>query len=264
MRSKLIIAEGLPCSGKSRTARYIAEHVGGRYFDEGCGCHPADHEDAAFVSEAALAEMADTERCEILAAGEKYRGGLVVPLRKFSGELFDKLLRTKIYDVLDWETESTLMLEKWERFAQAAAAGEDVYVFNCVLLQNPMCETMMRFDFPIEKSRAFIGEIAQIIEPLSPAVVYLDNADIAGCIKAALPERGEDWLNAVIGYHCSGGYGRANGLAGFKGYISALEERRRRELAILKGLPVKALTLRDPQADRTVAYRAIDEFLKGI
>lgn len=264
MRSKLIIAEGLPCSGKSRTAQYIAERLGGKYFDEGCGCHPADHEDAAFVSEAALAEMTETERGAILAAGEKYRGGLVVPLREFSGGLFDKLLLTKIYDVLDWETESALMLEKWERFAQAAAARDDVYVFNCVLLQNPMCETMMRFDFPLEKSRTFIDEIVKIIEPLSPAVVYLDNADIAGCIKAALPERGEDWLNAVIGYHCSGGYGRTNGLSGFEGYISALEERRRRELAILESLPVKALTLRDPQIDWAGAYRAIDEFLKDI
>ena len=34
---KLIIVEGLPCSGKSTTGRYIADALGMTYFDEGTG-----------------------------------------------------------------------------------------------------------------------------------------------------------------------------------------------------------------------------------
>ena len=40
---RLIIVEGLPCSGKSTTARYIAEKLGYIYVDEGTCNHPADY-----------------------------------------------------------------------------------------------------------------------------------------------------------------------------------------------------------------------------
>ena len=53
MSAKLYIVEGLPCSGKSTTARHIAERVGGLYFDEGCGNHPAYFEFDAFVPDGA-------------------------------------------------------------------------------------------------------------------------------------------------------------------------------------------------------------------
>jgi len=38
----------------------------------------------------------------------------------------------------------------------------------------------------------------------------------------------------------------------------------RSKLIIAEGLPLKTLTLSDPQADWASAYRAIDDFLKGI
>ena len=52
--TRLYIVEGLPCSGKSSTARHIADVLtaAGRqvnYMDEGTGRHPADYEFHAFV-----------------------------------------------------------------------------------------------------------------------------------------------------------------------------------------------------------------------
>jgi len=253
--TRLYIVEGLPCSGKSTTAGYIAKLTGGRMYDENCGCHPADYEFSAFIPDSA--NFSRQERAIMEAFVEKQSGGIVVPLDKLSGELFDKALRFKIYDFLNWETERPVMLRKWRKFAENA--GDSVYVFNCVLLQNPMCETMMHFNFPPSISLAYIREICEIIRPLEPTVVYLESTDISGNIKKALPERGEEWLNAVIDYHCNGGYGTANGLAGFDGYISALEERQRRELEFLPQLPVKSLILEAPQNNWSAAYRRIDE-----
>ena len=51
--TKLYIVEGLPCSGKSTAAAYIAQRTGGKLFDEGCGNHPADYEFSAFIPDGA-------------------------------------------------------------------------------------------------------------------------------------------------------------------------------------------------------------------
>lgn len=257
MGAKLYIVEGLPCSGKSTTARYIAGRAGGRFFDEDCAEHPADYTFHAFIPDGA-GGFIPAESAKLRDKGTPQTGGIVVPLGGLSGELFDKALKFKIYDFLDWQTERPVMLQKWRDFA---AGADGTYVFNCVLMQNPMCETMMRFDMTTEQSLGFIREICAEIQPLDPVVIYLKSTDPAALVKAALPERGNDWLNAVIDYHCNGAYGRSAGLNGFDGYIAALRERQRRELEMLPKLPVKYTILDDPQSDWERVYRKIGEFL---
>lgn len=139
------------------------------------------------------------------------------------------------YDFPDFETERRNILEKWREFA-GSANPNTVYVFNCVLLQNPMCETMMRFGMAESESRTYISEIVEIIRPLSPVVIYIDLPDVKGTVDGVLEERGECWLNAVIDYHTSQGYGKRNHLTGYEGYIKCLEERKARELNILQAL----------------------------
>lgn len=159
-------------------------------------------------------------------------------------------------------TQQTTRSTRSFRTARDFAAGADgTYVFNCVLMQNPMCETMMRFGMTTEQSLGFIREICAEIQPLDPVVIYLKSTDPAALMKAALPERGNDCLNAVIYYHCNGAYGRFAGLNGFDGYIAALRERQRRELEMLPKLPVKNTILDDPQSDWERVYQKIGEFL---
>ena len=102
-----------------------------------------------------------------------------------------------------------LMLDKWRAFV-SSSEKDTAYVFNCVLLQNPMCETMMRFNFPKEASEAYIRQIAGIIRPMEPAVIYLQNSDIAPSVERASRER-PGWLDAVIDYHVNGKYGKSIG-----------------------------------------------------
>ena len=257
---RLILTEGLPCSGKSTAAKYIADALSMTFVDEGTGRHPADYENHAFLTEAEFADFLpqiedEDDRRDFCAESVCVPGGVVSPLYELLPETqFSYLLQRKIYDFLPWETEKPLMLDKWRTFAENT---EENYVFNCVFLQNPMCETMMRFDMTQAESAAFIGEIADIIRPLKPFVVYLKTDCIADRIRAALPERGEEWLRAVIDYHCGGAYGKAHALTGFDGYIAALEERQRRELAILKGLGLPYVIAENPQKDWDAAYAEI-------
>ncbi|MCI7691925.1 MAG: GNAT family N-acetyltransferase [Oscillospiraceae bacterium] len=146
------------------------------------------------------------------------------------------------YDFPDFETEREKILAKWLSFVENADK-DTIYVFNCIFLQNPMCETMMRFGMSEEQSRNYIAEIAEIIKPLKPIIIYIDQPNVKMAIDSVLDERGNDWLNAVIDYHTSQGYGKQNNLSGYDGYIKCLEERRTRELNILRSLDIDCYTI---------------------
>ena len=249
MVNRLYLIEGLPCSGKSTTAAYTASILAQKgkccFVDEGTGDHPADYEFHALAPAGLLSE---TEQ--------------IVKLSDYSGEMFDKLLQYKIYDFLPWEKEMPLMLERWKQFVRNSDE-HTAYVFNCVLLQNPMCETMMRFGFSEEESGKYISRIAGIIKPMNPFVLYLKNDDVAASVRSAAQER-PGWLEGIIDYHVNGAYGKSIAAAGFQGYIQCLEERQAREIRILSKLPVSSFILDNPQRDWESARKTIRSILAGI
>jgi len=263
MPHRLYIIEGLPCSGKSTTSEFVAEFLRKRnkvyYFDEGSGNHPADYEFHAFLSEETMMTFSEENMALIKGKSEHISGGYAMPINEFSGEVQSELFRYKIYDILPWEEEMPVMLDKWHKFV-GSAEEDTIYVFNCVFLQNPMCETMMRFNFSVEKSYGYISKIAEIIKPLEPVVIYLKNDDIAESVKKAANER-EGWLDAVIGYHENGEYGETIGARGFDGYIACLKERQKRELSILSRLSLNSLIIENPHRNWDKAYKEIEQGL---
>lgn len=246
MKNRLFIIEGLPCSGKSTTSSFVASLLEQKgkvcFVDEGTGNHPADYEYHAL---APAGFFSDKEE--------------IISLSQFSGEMFDKMLQYKIYDFLPWEKEMPLMLDKWRQFVNISSENT-VYVFNCVLLQNPMCETMMRFGFSEDESKSYISKVVDIIQPMNPIVIYLKNTDIADSVEQTAKER-PGWLDDVINYHVNGSYGKQIGAKGFEGYIRCLEERQERELRILNGLPVGKLVVDNPQRDWKSAHETIKTYL---
>lgn len=246
MRHRLIIVEGLPCSGKSSVSAYIAENLKQEekvcFVDEGTGDHLADYEFHALAPEGMFADESQ-----------------IIPLSQVSGEQLERLLPYKIYDGLPWETEMPLMLDKWREFV-LTANSDTIYVFNCVFLQNPMCETMMRFGFPESDSQYYIEEIAKIIASMNPLVIYLKNDEIAESVQKAAADR-SGWLDAVISYHVNGAYGKSICAEGFDGYIRCLKERQIRELNILSNLSLDHIVLDNPQRDWDAAKEKLCAYL---
>ncbi len=261
MKNKLYIVEGLPCSGKSTIGRYVAELIQGKYVDEGTGNHPADYEFQSFISYDEYNEISLENKEKMKSHLKEKYNGYVVELSHLTEEkeLFDYLLQHKIYDFLPWNVEKKVMLDKWQEFAENS--NKEIYVFNCVLLQNPMCETMMRFGFDESVSFEYISEIVNILKDYEVIVIYLKNDYIRESVEKAVPERGEEWLNAVIDYHVNGKYGQEHKLEGFDGYIKALQERQERELRILEKLSLNSIVLDNPQKDWDSAKKLLREIL---
>lgn len=200
MKTRLIIVEGLPASGKSTTAGLIARilnenGIHALCFDEGDPDHPTDPPE---------------------------------------------------YDFEDFETERRKILESWRNFVKQAPE-DTVYVFNCVLLQNPITEAMFRFDRTKEEITDYIHEIAAIIRPLHPAVLYIDQPGIEYYIDQAIEERGKDWLDMVIGYHTGQAFWKRNRTEEcsdpYFGYLTCLNLRKEFELELLKDFQTEAWIL---------------------
>ncbi|SHI07718.1 shikimate kinase [Sporobacter termitidis DSM 10068] len=203
------------------------------------------------------------ERRQLYAESVKVLDGYVIPLTKISISLFGKVVPYKIYDRLDWAVEKPVMLEHWRSFAEKARMGRRIYVFNSCFLQSPLSETMMRLDFGISQTKAYIEEIYRIIAALSPVVIYLRCSNVRARVEEVSEQRTAVWLDSAVAYHTTQGYGRRNSLTGFDGYIACLEERQKRELEILDKLPVKKLTVTDPFNDWDRAHEAIGAFFAG-
>lgn len=263
--TKLYLVEGLPCSGKSTTAKWISEKLSSLgkkviVVDEGSGNHPADYEFHAYIEKNELQKLDTRLQEKIKQSSEPKENGYIVPLSQYADEDFETLLLYKIYDFLPWEAEMPQMINRWREFAENAIKEDTVYVFNCVFLQNPMCETMMRFHFTQDQSLEYITKIQEIIRPLNPTVIYLKTDDIADSVRETAKER-PGWLDAVIDYHVNSGYGRSINAQGFDGYLLCLEERQRRELYILDKLSVRKLIVHNARLDWKRAYHEITKIL---
>lgn len=268
MKHKLFLIEGLPCSGKSTTSQYIAELLKKQednvvWIDEGTGAHPADYEFQSYISENTYTKLDLNEKEKIKKVAHRKHSGYIVELNQLEGDLFDKMLQHKIYDFLTWDVEKELMLNKWKEFVDHAESNT-IYVFNCCFLQNPMCETMIRFGYDIEVSKQHIESIAKIIEPLHPVCIYLESHHIEDRVNKTIDIRGAEWLNSVIEYHTLGEYGKEHGLSGFQGYISCLEERQRRELKILNGLNMDQLVVKQASENWNKAYSEMEKFIERL
>ena len=269
MKNKLFIIEGLPCTGKSTTGRFVSDFLlkqgqAVSHYDEGTLEHPADYEFHALMTSNDLQILSYDELQQVKNIGVNENSGLVIPLSNINGELFDKIIPFKIYDCLPWETEKTAMLNHWAEFAKQAYTEDRLYIFNCCFLQNPLCEMMMRFNYPYKDIQEYIINIFEYIKTLDPVVIYLQNSKVKERVSEIARERDDEWLKSVIDYHTSQGYGKANYFDGFDGYISCLEERQKIELKILEQLPIDKIIIDTPFENWKRTHNTIVDLINSL
>jgi hypothetical protein len=253
--TKLILVEGLPGSGKTTTAEFIASWLTQRgvttaVFLEGNLDHPADFESVACLSESEYADLkaqfpsqADFLESQVIRHGDdhlfRYRF-LQQTYPQLSEALLATLARYEIYE-LPVEKYRRLVRQRWQDFAAIAAAGEVVTIFECCFLQNPLTMFFGRHDEPVTAAQAFIHELAAAVQMLQPRWIYLHPGEARTTLTHAAQSRSQAWLDFVIAYHTQQGHGKAQGWQGFDGLVRFYERRQAVELALLPQLPFPGL-----------------------
>jgi hypothetical protein len=276
MSTKLILVEGLPGSGKTTMAEFVRDEAAqhGRaplLYLEGNLDHPADFESVAYLNAAAYGAVLEDypDWREPLEAEAEVRGeDRFIGYRKLAQgpgpawpeALLRRLAAHEIYEQSP-ETFQRLVAARWQAFVDGALAAEQVYIFECCFLQNPLTMLLGRHAEPVSAAEAFVLRLAQIVQPLDPLLIYLDPGQARPTLERVAKTRPPEWLEFVMAYHTKQGTGRARGWAGFDGLVKFCEMRQAIELALLPRLPWPHL--RVPHADWAADRLQVAAFLES-
>jgi hypothetical protein len=176
--------------------------------------------------------------------------------------LINTLAQYEIYE-RSVTTFRRLLRRRWQHFAEAAAEGETVYIFECCFLQNPLTMLLGRHDEPVSAAEAFVLQLADVVQELRPCLIYLNPGDVRTVLTKIAGERPSAWLDFVIAYHTQQGHGKAQGWQGFDGLVQFYEMRQAIELGLLPQLAFPGLLVQHTNwaADQNQIVHFLDQSL---
>lgn len=263
----IVIVEGLPGSGKSTNAADLAAWLAAagakvEHWPEGRADHPVDFEHVSLLTDEAFRRIAEEEPDSwrtLRAHAEPTIDGWLVrhtDQLELPTELAAQIRSADVYDGdIALEHHARALSESWRDYG-AQASGAGVQVWECVLIQNPVCAFVARFDRRPEELAAHVEGLVAAVRDRNPMLVYLDPGDPEPALRRAAAERPEWWSELVIEYHTGQGYGLRSGLEGFDGYIEFMRMRRALELDLLPRLDLPTLVIRtDEEPEQTTRAR---------
>ncbi|MHC0039473.1 P-loop NTPase family protein [Pseudoneobacillus sp. C159] len=250
---KLFIFEGIPGSGKTTTAKWLAqllteEGEEAYLFLEGNPEHPADYESVACVTEQQLSEL-EMNFPIVRTLAEQKGAWFFIPYARLADshpDLFKALQKFDVYE-LSVEDFCEVTLMRWQEFVEKALHNNNAYVLECCFLQNPFTFLLAKHDQAKELIFHHLQEISNLISVLNPVIVYFEQDDIKGSLARVRQERSSEWFDFLTWYYTEQGYGRARDIKGEDGVIHFLEDRKKLEKEILTQLPIESIVLNNSE-----------------
>ncbi|MGF7058239.1 hypothetical protein [Brassicibacter mesophilus] len=264
MKSKLIIVEGLPGSGKSTAAKTIKElldeyKISNELILEGNLDHPADYDGVAYFTKNEYDNLLKKYKQHydfIEEISEHQIDGIFIPFVKlrfvdeieFPDGLFDEIAQHDIYE-LTFEVHRKLLVERWERFAELVKVRDEVYIFECCFIQNPVTVSMIRDNAEFDITKAYIKDLEKAVAELNPILIYLNQDNIEESFKRIIEERPIEWYEGFLDYYTNQGYGKEHNLYGLEGTLEILKERKSVEQEIIDLLEIKKAVIDNTDMD---------------
>lgn len=275
MKTKLIMVEGIPGSGKSTFARKIAEYyknmnITVNLFIEG-QANPADLAWSACVPIDSLNNLMlkySEFECEIrknMQIDGDYAIITYTQVKTENREFYKDFENYEIYDNrVTFDVFCNLLYNRWEVFGKHAEEKDDLNILECAFFQNHINELQ---NYQLSNKTDIENHLNKLLTPvlnLSPVLIYLSQPNIRETIeriaKARVSEHG-NWIDMAIAYVENTPYGKINNLKGFNGLIRCIEDRKQIELDILKTLPIGTIIIENDDYNWERVWNKIETYL---
>ncbi|MGN6759377.1 MAG: hypothetical protein ACTHMJ_23660 [Thermomicrobiales bacterium] len=225
LRTRLILLEGAPGSGKSTTAQIIARRlreqgIPARWWYE----EEADHPVYAFHDHASLQQtVADL-------TGGQYRRVIAAAL------------------------------EQWRRFVDGLRTEETVAIVDGCLY-GYLTWSLFPLDVPLNEIRAYVSAVEQIIAPAEPCLIYFRQDDLAASLRRLCDRRGPAIEQSYVERSTQSAYGKRRDLQGFAGMVAFWTAFRRLTDAAFVGSAMPRLAIDTSTGDWPAYQRQVADFL---
>jgi len=154
-----------------------------------------------------------------------------------------------------------LLEARWAEFGRRAAHDPGFVVFEAALLQDTLVELVLFADWDLAQIAGALTRLLAAVTSLDPVLVRLLPGDPAAAVRAAAADRVDDqgrgwWLPAAEAYTADTPWARARGLVGGAALREYLARRVEVEDQLRELLPVTWLDLTSPAGE----HRGWDRF----
>lgn len=139
-------------------------------------------------------------------------------------------------------------LARWSAFVDHTQTDTPIRVLDGQLFHGDLTHLLL-----MEADRAlisgYIQNLAKVIAPLNPFVLYLWQEDVEEAVRAVCEERGPEWIDYQVNWKLASPYCVRRGFVGLDGLISLYREYRRLTDDLFSELPLTKLAIENSGRD---------------
>lgn len=244
IKTRLILIEGLPGSGKSTFGQFIGlqlkrNKINAEWYNECELNHPVQFEYEAGFSKAEFDKLleefnvySDLLQKEAIERGGRYFINYIDLTRKHGNTLDSKLIDSlSQYDVFEGcaERYMDMSLKKWECFVEKLIKSDVTVVLESSIFQVQVNCLRTKTSFNIID--IFINKLLEIISPLNPVMIYFYQNDTKFALERAVQCKGDSWLDFI------------SQRRSFDEQVKRFDKRKQFEYGIFNGLCIRKLLI---------------------